>query len=63
MTLAMLWVGRVGPTLLQAPTLLRRRARHLPATVAGVDTHGASIVGPRCGWAWGLAGAAKAILG
>jgi hypothetical protein len=24
--------------------LLRRRARHLPATVAGVDTHGASIM-------------------
>jgi hypothetical protein len=23
---------------------LRRRARHLPATVAGVDTHGASIM-------------------
>jgi hypothetical protein len=25
-------------------TLLRRRARHLPETVAGVDTHGASMM-------------------
>jgi chemotaxis protein histidine kinase CheA len=33
-----------GAGAIQQDTLLRRRARHLPVTVAGVDTHGASIM-------------------